>query len=163
MSDVIYGLVIPLFLLVTPWVVVRYIFVTDASQRVTYRRAAPYLVAAALLWAGAVLLPRVPVGGGATDTFLLHTGGGVVAAILFWFVAHTYRLRFLKWWQEPLLLYFFAAGLGVVNELFEFWLSQNGWLPDKGGDTWWDLTANTLGVGLAFLVVLALRRLQPRP
>ena len=159
MVDVIYGLVLPLFLLVAPWVVVRYVLTTAVSQRVSYKQSAPYLVPAAVLWAGAVLLPRIPIANGATDTFLLHTGGGVVAAILFWYTVHCYRLRFVAWWQEPLLLYFFAGGLGVLNELFEFLLFQIGWLPDKGGDTWWDLAANTLGVALAYLVVRTLRKL----
>lgn len=158
MVDILYGLVLPLFLLVAPWVAVRYVLATETSRRISYKQAAPYLVPAALLWAGAVLLPRIPIAGGATDTFLLHTGGGVVAAILFWFAVRAYRLRFRQWWQEPLFLYFFASGLGVLNELFEFALSLAGILPDKGGDTWWDLTANTLGVALAFLVVRTLRK-----
>lgn len=161
MVDILYGLVFPLFLLLAPWVVVKYVLATDASRRISFRQSAPYLVPAALLWAGAVMLPRVQTGG--TDTFLLHTGGGIVAAILFFYVVRAYRLGFAYWWQEPLLLYFFAAGLGVLNELFEFFLSQNGWLPDKGGDTWWDLSANTLGITLAFLVACVVRGPARKP
>jgi hypothetical protein len=153
MVDVLYALVFPLLLLVGPWLVVRYVLTTAASRRMSYRQAAPYLLPAALVWAVAVWLPRVAIAEGATDTFWLHTGGGVAAAILFWFTVRAYRLRFAHWWQEPLFLYFFAAGLGATNELFEFGLSLAGILPDKGGDTWWDLTANTLGITLAFLAV----------
>ncbi len=158
--DFVYGLFIPLLLLVMPWVAVRFVFVTAASRRLGYKQSLVYLAPAAALWAMGFALPEFWIAGGATDTFGLHTIGGVVAAILFWYVARAYRLRFPLWWQEPLCLYLFVSGLGVLNELFEFTMFRAGFLADKGGDTWWDLTANTLGALLAFAAMLVLRRIS---
>lgn len=160
MPYTLYQLVIPLFLSVVPWLITRYVFTTSVSKQMGYKRAAPYLLTASLLWAIDFALPDFPLFGGATDTFVMHTGGGVVAAILFWYAVSAYTLKCTLWWQEPLFLYLFVSGLGVMNELLEFFLHQTGYLPDSGGDTWWDLTANTLGAGLAFLIVRLARSVR---
>lgn len=156
----LYQLAIPFFLLFMPWVVVRFVLATPASRQVRYRRAAPYLALAAVLWFVGFALPGVSLFGGATTTFILHTIGGVIAAVLFWFVTYAYQLSWKQWWQEPLALYAFACALGVLNELFEFFLYQTKFFDDPGADTWWDLTANTLGAALAFAAVLVLRRMR---
>lgn len=97
-----------------------------------------------------------------TQTFGMHTMGGVVACILFYFVLRAYKLHFRDWWQKPLMLFFFASGLGVLNELFELLLNQTGIIvePMHAHDTWWDLTANTFGAATAFIFIEAYRRIR---
>ncbi len=155
-----YVSIVPLLLLCVPWLFARYVFATPASKQLSYRQSLPYLAPSAILWVIGFELPEFSLAHGATYTFGLHTTGGIIAAILFWYVVRAYRLRFAWWWQEPLALYFFVCGLGVLNELFEFAMFSAGLSPDNGRDTWWDLTANTLGATLAFATMLVIRRLS---
>lgn len=106
-------------------------------------------------------LPVVPIND-QTDTFGMHFTGGVVACILFYFAARAYGWHFPKWWHAPVALYFFASGLGVLNELFENLLYQTNIVvvPMSSTDTWWDLTANTLGAATAFAVAQIFRRVR---
>jgi VanZ family protein len=156
----IYELVIPLLLTFAPWVAVRYVFSTPQSKQFSYRQSIPYLWTAAALWVASVYVPNVPVTD-QSNSFSMHFLGGIIAGILFFFVRKAYKVHFSQWWQEPLMLYFFASGLGVLNELFELFLDQSGILVVEvhRNDTWWDLTANTLGAFLAYLLALVYRHL----
>lgn len=156
----LYEVVIPLALLIMPWFAVRYVFVTATSRQVRYGQTAPYACTVAILWFIGCAMPQIPLFGGATSTFLLHTLGGIIAAILFWFMVQAYKLHFALWWQEMLLLFAFVCAGGVLNELFEFALHQTGFLADNGADTWWDLVANTLGASVAFLTARVVRRIR---
>lgn len=156
----IYYVVIPTLLTFAPWLVVRYMLATKESRSVTYRQAIPYLWTAAVLWVVALSLPVVPINN-QTESFGIHFTGGIVACILFYFAAKAYGWRFSIWWYAPVVLYFFASGLGVANELFELFLNQTGIVVADvhQNDTWWDLTANTLGAATAFLCSKSVRYL----
>ena len=51
----------------------------------------------------------------------------------------------MKPWLELASLYFLVSGLGVANELFEFFLASTGIMYIPSWDTWWDFLANSLG------------------
>ncbi|HZM64658.1 MAG TPA: hypothetical protein VFB59_05985 [Candidatus Saccharimonadales bacterium] len=148
----IYGIILPTLLTFVPWLAVRYVFTTKFSRQMTYGQSARYLWPAAIAWEIGVLLPVIPIIN-ETETFGMHTMGGIAAGILFYFVVKAYHLRFGSWWQKPLALYFLVCGLGVSNELFELLLNKTGIIVKAvhQNDTWWDLTANTLGATMAFI------------
>lgn len=160
---VIYYVVLPALLTFAPWLVVRHVFANPHSRNMSYRQAAPYLWAAAVLWEVAMNLPVVPINE-QTETFGMHFTGGVVACVLYYFVIKAYGLKFPAWWYTPVILYFFVSGLGVTNELFENFLYQTNIavMPMSITDTWWDLTANTLGAATAFACAEVLRKLKTR-
>lgn len=157
----IYNVVIPALLTFVPWLAVKYVFATKESRQFGYRQAAPYLWSAAVLWVVAMNLPVVPINN-QTDTFGMHFTGGIVACILYFFAVKAYGWRFSAGWHAPVILYFFVSGLGVANELFENLLWQTNILvvPMSPTDTWWDLTANTLGASVAFAVAYLFRPRQ---
>lgn len=159
----IYFVIIPVLLAFVPWFVVRYILATKASRQMTYGQAAPYLLPAAACWEVAMQLPVIHISN-ETQTFGMHSFGGIVACILFYFALKAYRLTFDVWWQKPLMLYFFASGLGVLNELFELLLNKTGVIvePMHAHDTWWDLTANTLGAAVGFIAIEIYRRIHSK-
>jgi glycopeptide antibiotics resistance protein len=145
----IYEVIIPIALLIAPWLAVRFIFTTNRTRMLPYTKHAWHLWAAAIVWLLALTLPNIPISA-ETDTFTMHTLGGVVAALLFAYVVKVYKIGFTAWWQPWVALYFFASGLGVFNELFEFFLDSTGISLVIGGDEWWDLLANTIGAFLAY-------------
>lgn len=138
-------------LCVAPWFIVRFILKTTATANLPYTAHVGYLYAAAVVWALALILPPVPISP-ETDTYLMHSLGGVVAAILFEYVCKVYRLSFGTWWQRVVAVYFFVSGLGVANELLEFFMAKTGLMNINGNDTWWDLVANTTGSLAAFML-----------
>lgn len=145
----LYSVVIPILLLFVPWLLVRYVFATKQTKNLAYRTYAPYLVAASALWVLSFLLPNVPISS-ETDSFTMHSLGGMVAAVLFVYTVKSYDIRFEAMWQVWVGLYLFTSGLGVLNELAEFFLTKTNVEPIVGGDEWWDLLANTLGAFVAF-------------
>lgn len=159
---VIHYIFIPLLLTFAPWLIVRYVLATEQSKRFSYKQAAPYLFAATAIWMLALALPNVAITD-QTDTTTMHTLGGVVASILFFFAAKAYGVPFKAWWQEPLALYFFVSGLGILNELLELFMYQTGILviPVHQNDTWWDLLANTTGATIGYLIALGFRHFRP--
>lgn len=157
----IYLVVIPLGLLVLPWYLARYVFVTSKTKNLPYRQLAPYLWLCSGLWVVSQIVPNVPISP-ETDTFSMHFIGGVVATILFLFVIRAYDLKFNHQWQLWLGLYLFVSALGVANELFEFFLDESGLMPMPNTDTWWDLTANTLGAFMALALARLFRHEQPK-
>lgn len=145
----IYGLLIPLGLLVVPWLLVRYVFTTKETKKLPYKQHAPYLWAAAIVWWLALVLPNPPWQ--ETDTFTMHATGGAVAIILFFYATAAYKITFANVWLALAAAYFFASGLGVLNELLEFTLDKFVY-EISNYDTWWDLVANTFGAFVAFAV-----------
>lgn len=139
-----------------PWLVVRFVLSTKISRKISYRKAAPYLLVAAGVWAIGFWLPNIPVTI-QSDSFSLHTAGGVAAGILWMFILKAYGIRFGTWWHAPLSLYAFVSSLGVLNELFEVLLNLTGWENIYNLDAQWDLVANTFGAGLVFVVWLCSR------
>lgn len=156
----IYGVIIPALILFMPWVLVRYVFVTKKTRNLSYRTNAEYMWLASGIWVLSQLAPRVSIYG-QTDTFLMHTLGGVLAAILYVYAIKCYKVEFETTWQLWIGLFLFVSALGVLNELFEFFLSSIGVPGVVGGDEWWDLTANTLGSFAAYGLFM-LRRLMLR-
>lgn len=152
----IYGVLIPVLLLVAPWFLVRFVFVTSQTRDLPYKNDAVYMWLASAFWLLSQLLPRVDVGG-QTDTFVMHALGGFVAALMFVYVVKSYKIKFAQAWQPWVGLFFFVSALGVLNELFEFFLMAIGVPGVVGGDEWWDLTANTLGAYAAYGAIVAAR------
>lgn len=155
----IYTVFIPIALIFVPWLVVRFIFTTDKTKELPYLKHAGFLWAASAAWFLSQWLPNIPISP-ETDTFTMHSMGGVVAAILFVYVTKVYQVTFKFWWQPWLMLYFFVSGLGVANELFEFFIDRTGIFDVIGGDEWWDLLANTLGGFLAFSLITLFTELR---
>lgn len=145
----IYTVFIPIALIFVPWLVVRFIFTTDKTKKIPYLKHARFLLVASAAWFLSQWLPNIPVSP-ETDTFTMHAMGGVVSTILFIYITKVYEITFKYWWQSWLMLYFFVSGLGVLNELFEFFIDRVGIHEVVGGDEWWDLLANTVGGFVAF-------------
>lgn len=157
----IYNVVIPAALLVAPWLVVRFVFVTPKSRRVTYKESSGFLGLAAALWVMALVVPNVPISP-ETTTFSMHMTGGAVAAVLFLYAVKVYGWTFAVWWQKWVGLFFFVSALGVVNELFELFLNQIGYPGMILGDERWDLLANTIGAFAAYGACQIAKRV-PKP
>jgi hypothetical protein len=154
----IYLVLIPLGLLVVPWWLVKYVFVTEATRNLPYRPNARYLWVASAIWIASQLLPDVAISP-ETDSFTMHFCGGVVAAVLYLYTLKAYKLHLGHSWQLWVGLFLFASGLGVLNELFEFIGYKLNFMPIPATmtriDTWWDLVANTLG-SLSTLAIVRL-------
>jgi hypothetical protein len=148
----LYLVIIPLGLLFVPWLLVRYVFVAARTKDLPYWPLAWYLWVASGLWVLSQLLPNVPISP-ETDTFTMHFIGGITAAVLYIYVMRAYNLKFSHTWQLWVGLYLFVSALGVLNELFEFFLDESGLMPMPSDDTWWDLTANTLGAFMAYALI----------
>lgn len=129
----IYGFIIPLCLLVAPWLLVRCVFKTDQTKNQRYTQHAVFMWLAAATWFLSLQLPQVSLFG-QTDTFIIHTLGGVVAALLFVYTVKSYQPKFIAAWQPWVALFLFVSGLGVLNELFEFFLNAVGVPGVVGGD-----------------------------
>jgi hypothetical protein len=155
----IYTVFIPIALIFAPWLIVRFVFKTKQTQNLPYLKHAIYLWAASGAWILSQVLPNIPISV-ETDTFTMHSMGGVVAAILFLYVLKVYKITFELWWQQWLMLYFFVSGLGVLNELFEFFIDRAGIFKVIGGDEWWDLLANTVGAFVAFTIYKIVSQLK---
>lgn len=157
----LYPVFIPLLLLFVPWLVVRFVFSTPKTRRMSYGKSVGYLVLAAGLWALAMRVPNIPISP-ETDTFSMHMIGGIVATVLFLYVKRAYGWRFDVWWHEWVGLFFFVSTLGVLNELFELFLNKVAYPGMILGDERWDLLANTVGAFISFGVYLIGARLIKR-
>lgn len=112
--------------------------------------------------------------------FGLHFAGGVACGLIFEyflaistsflkkilsnfdldFISHFDKLNFgsnflSQFLFQFILLYFLVSGFGVGNELLEFLLDKIGNLPFSTDrfDTWFDLTANTLGAITIWILI----------
>jgi hypothetical protein len=96
--------------------------------------------------------------------FIYHTvGGGVMTTLFAVYLIKTYNQRY-TWRVELVLLFGFVSALGVLNELGEYAtelaLNKNGLLSWDPHDTWRDLTANTFGMLIAWLLYRLYLRLS---
>jgi glycopeptide antibiotics resistance protein len=90
----------------------------------------------------------------------LHTiGGGVASTCLFFYLRYTFDVT-VNWRLQLGMLFLFVSALGVLNELWEFSfeLLHLGKYSFDSHDTWRDLTSNTAGALLAWMVIRAARR-----
>ena len=156
----IYLVLIPICLLFVPWLLVRYVFATEATRHLPYRQHAWYLWLASSVWVASQLLPEVPVAPAETSSFTMHFCGGVAATILYLYTLKVYKLQLVHIWQLWVGLFLFVSALGVLNELFEFAGYRTGLMPPDTTtmvftpiDTWWDLMANTTGSITTLLIV----------
>lgn len=102
------------------------------------------LFSACALYAISWYLPS-PLVDGANTQFTTHfLGGGVFCGLIWLYVKRNLHWN-APWWLEATSLYATVCTLGVTNELFEFALWRLNITGLSGGDTWWDLVANTLG------------------
>lgn len=147
----VYEIIIPLAILVGPWLLVRYVFATPHTRDLPFSKHIGYILAAVALWLVALRMPEIPMP--ETDTFSMHMMGGVVAAVLFVYATKVYNLKWEAWWQAWVGLFFFVSTLGVVNELFELLLNRLNYPGMILGDERWDLLANTIGALVAFSVL----------
>lgn len=158
-----YAVAPPVVIAILPWLLARYVFRTKATKDLPYWKHGGWLIATAAAWFIAFLLPKATLVGDQSDSLVMHFTGGVSTGLLFAYVLRAYKISFTAWWQPLVALYFIASGLGVANELMEQFLFQARILdttPPSVYDTWWDLTANTLGA-LTSLTVLALAKQLP--
>lgn len=109
------------------------------------------LASASLLFFLSLLLPSPLIHGQNTNFTTHFVGGGVFTGLLWLFLKLNFKLK-LSPLGELASLYFFVCGLGVANELFEFFANGIGLLQIPSNDTWWDLFANTLGGGVFWIV-----------
>lgn len=89
--------------------------------------------------------------------FWMHTlSGGIICLGLFYYLAQTFQAQFRSWRLELIAFFMFVSTFGVLNELMEYALDTlnigRPLSPDRL-DTWRDLTANTVG-SLLFWVIL---------
>lgn len=136
---------------------VTYFGLPPLLERLIHRPVRPssLLATAAFLYLVSFYLPSVNIAGEDTDFVKHFVGGGLFSGLLWLYIKQS-----LSWRTHPLLelasLYFLVSGLGVTNELFEFFLSETGLMYIPSWDTWWDLLANNLGA----LIFWLLYRLQ---
>lgn len=153
-------IIVPPFLLISmPWLLARYVFVTDRTRKLPYSRHVAYLWVAAVLWLVSFFLPNLPVTV-ESDTFTQHMTGGAVATVLFFYLVNVYKISFKYWWKPIVALYFFVSGLGVANELMELFLQKTNLMYIENDDVCWDLLANTTGAFLAYAVMRLRVRLR---
>ncbi len=159
LADWGYAIAPPLVIAIVPWVLARFVFITKATRGLPYWKHGRWLLAVALTWFVAFLVPKVSLVGDQTDSLSMHFTGGLAATMLFLFVVRAYTIRFTTWWQPIVALYFFASGLGVANELMEMLLYEAhilNTIPPSLFDTWWDLFANTVGAFTCYAVLVLL-------
>ncbi len=138
-----YGLV--LYVVVIPAMV--YLLAPQVLAHFGRRGDKRILMAACGLFAMSALLPSPLIYGEQTQ-FMTHLlGGGVFCGLLWLYARPSHRL---PWWQELACLFALTSGLGVLNELYELAAFVVGGYSTA--DTSWDLLANTLGVGLFYIV-----------
>ena len=127
----------------------------ELASTASLKRHWPWLAAALVLQLiGETIYAVHPHG--ITSDFLLHSlTGGIICICLFYYLVQTFTASFQSWRLELLAFFAFVSTFGVLNELMEFALDSLGQGPFSSDrlDTWRDLTANTVG-GLVFWIVL---------
>lgn len=114
------------------------------------------LMAAGLLYFVSIYLPSPLIDGSETKFFTHFIGGGVFSGLLWLYLKNNLRWK-MNPWLELASLYFLVSGLGVANELFEFFLAETNIMYIPTFDTWWDLLANILGA-LSFWLAYKITR-----
>ncbi len=108
------------------------------------------LASASIVFFLSLFLPSPLIHGQNTNFTTHFVGGGIFTGLIWLFLKLNFNLK-LNWLLELTTLYFLVCGLGVANELFEFFTNGIGLFNVPGNDTWWDLFANTVGA-LAFWI-----------
>lgn len=103
------------------------------------------LLVAGLLYFASFYLPSPHVGGYDIKFTTHFVGGGLFSGFLWLYLKRSLKSK-MPIWLELASLYFLVSGLGVANELFEFFMDQVGVASIESWDTWWDFLANTSGV-----------------
>lgn len=158
-----FSLYFPILLTFTPWLFVKLIgkfgFRRQFTASFPYWRHSWLLFLAGFAWAAAIQLWNIPISPDA-DSITTHLlGGAVVAPALL-----AYFIRGFGWhWPNShlkrfILLLTFVTIFGLSNELIETVGTHLGLLKINTSDTWWDLSANTVGAILAYPFVEQFRR-----
>ncbi len=119
----------------------------------SYRTHWRWILGAVLVgFAGSVIYATYPSRFG---NFLIHSSGGVSSTLLFIYLLKTLKLDF-NWRIATAMLFGFVCGLGVLNELAEYFfeLVGVGTFSFDSHDTWRDLLANTTGALIAWIIYL---------
>lgn len=124
-------------------------FLTYFGYKNSNKKAA--LFVACFLFLISWYLPS-PLIDGRDTAFTTHfIGGGLFCGLLWLYLKDNLEINLSPFW-EVVSLYFLVSGLGVANELFE-WFTVQVHLSDLNpSDTWWDLVANTTGALLFWVI-----------
>ncbi len=126
----------------------------ETRKKVSLKKHWKWFVAAIIVQAIAGVI-SVVVSDRVIGNFLYHAiGGGATATLLYIYLIETYSLQY-SWRVELVLLYCFVSALGVMNELAEYageFIIGVGAFSWDSHDTWRDLTANTTGLIIAWLI-----------
>jgi hypothetical protein len=126
----------------------------EFHKKVSLKKHWKWLVAAVIVQAIAGIISIV-VSDRIVGNFFYHAiGGGATAALLYFYLIKTYSLHY-SWRVELVTLYCFVSALGVMNELAEYageFAIRVGIFSWDSHDTWRDLTANTVGAIVAWLI-----------
>lgn len=88
---------------------------------------------------------------GMNTQFMTHVVGGGIFSGLIWVYGKKQLHWNTSWLFELVSVFALVSSLGVLNELFELAIVELRIVRLSGGDTWWDLLANTLGALLVWL------------
>lgn len=167
----LYGVYLPLMLVLVPPALVKLVFATWQSKQQKYWYASRYLVGAAVSWSASIHIPNVPIGHSESVTTHLM-GGAFVAPFLFVYCKRRYiggertvmyeaiNLAFNPMALRFALLLAFSCTFGVVNELAELLFVVTKLDTIDLNDTSSDLAANTVGTLVAF-IGMEIWRLRP--
>lgn len=126
----------------------------EFHKKVSLKKYWKWFAAAILVQAIASIISLV-VPDRIVGNFFYHAiGGGATTTLLYVYLIKTYDLRY-SWRIELAALYCFVSALGVMNELAEYageFAIRVGIFSWDSHDTWRDLTANTSGAILAWLI-----------
>jgi hypothetical protein len=106
----------------------------------------PLLASASIVFFLSLFLPSPLIHGQNTNFATHFVGGGIFTGLIWLFMKLNLKFK-ANWLIELASLYLLVSGLGVANELFEFFANGVGLLHIPANDTWWDLFANTVGAG----------------
>lgn len=139
----LYDFYLPLALMVVPWALARWVFVTASTHKLRYWPSGVWLIAAGVMWDVAIYAPIIP--GSPSDSLVTHLLGGTIAGLLFIYIARAYKIRFAHWWQLALPFFGLSSALAVLNENAELLLGGSGSVDIDLMDVQWDLAASTIG------------------
>jgi hypothetical protein len=126
----------------------------EFKQRVSLKKYWKWFAAALLVQAIASIISLSISDRVVGNLFYHGIGGGAATTLLYVYLLKTYGLNY-SWRVELVLLYGFVSALGVINELAEYageFVIRVGLFSWDSHDTWRDLTANTFGAIVAWLL-----------
>ena len=149
-----FGLFYPLATIVVVYLIKRYLEF-ELKRAASFTQHINWIVWALVLQVSAVVVSSLL--DSHIGNFIQHgLGGGVVMTLLFVYFVKTFEIR-ANWRILSLVLFGFVCAFGVINELAEFAgsLLGVGVFSFDSHDTWRDLFANTTGMVVAWLIILA--------